>query len=80
MPLPDRPNLEFLRQLAKDKLQELRRADPGARLADTQLAVARQRGFPPSRACSTPIPRSPTRAMPRAARRCWPPPMATAPR
>jgi ankyrin repeat protein len=45
MPLPDRPNLEYLKKLAKDKLQELRRAAAGARLADAQLAVAREQGF-----------------------------------
>lgn len=45
MPLPDRPNLEYLKKLAKDKLQELRRADARARLADAQLAIARQHGF-----------------------------------
>jgi ankyrin repeat protein len=45
MPLPDRPNLEYLKKLAKEKLRELRRADAGARLADAQLAVARRHGF-----------------------------------
>jgi len=45
MSLPDRPNLEYLKKLAKDKLEELRRADAGARLADAQLAIARQHGF-----------------------------------
>ncbi len=42
----DRPNLEYLKKLAKDRLQDLRRDDAGARLADAQLAVARQHGFP----------------------------------
>ncbi|HTI56749.1 MAG TPA: ankyrin repeat domain-containing protein [Verrucomicrobiae bacterium] len=45
MPLPDRPSLEFLRKLAKDRLAEMRRADPSAPLAQAQLAVARERGF-----------------------------------
>ena len=45
MPLPDRPSLEFLKKLAKDRLPEMRRADPSARLADAQLAVAREHGF-----------------------------------
>ena len=45
MPLPDRPSLEYLRKLAKDRLQELRRAGATARLADAQLAVAREHGF-----------------------------------
>lgn len=43
--LPDRPSLEYLRKLAKDRLQELRRAGATARLADAQLAVAREHGF-----------------------------------
>jgi len=45
MPLPDRPNLEYLKKLAMEKLQELPRADARARLADAQLAIARQHGF-----------------------------------
>jgi ankyrin repeat protein len=45
MPLPERPNLEYLKKLAKQKLQDLQRADASARLADAQLAVAREHGF-----------------------------------
>ena len=45
MALPDRPSLEYLKKLAKDRLPELRRTDPRARLADAQLAVAREHGF-----------------------------------
>jgi len=45
MPLPDRPSLEFLKKLAKNRLPEMRRADPSARLADAQVAVAREHGF-----------------------------------
>src|SRR5512144_2923590 len=45
MPLPDRPSLEYLRKLAKDRLQEMRRVDRSARLAQAQLAVAREHGF-----------------------------------
>ncbi len=45
MPLPDRPSLEYLKKLAKDRLQEMRRADRSARLAQAQLAVAREHGF-----------------------------------
>jgi ankyrin repeat protein len=44
MPLPDRPSLEFLRKLAKDRVAELRRRDPAARLADAQRLVAREHG------------------------------------
>jgi ankyrin repeat protein len=43
--LPERPSLEYLKKLAKERLRELRRADPGARLAQAQLAVARDHGF-----------------------------------
>lgn len=50
MALPDRPSLEYLKKLAKDRLPELRRADASARLADAQLAVAREHGFPSWRA------------------------------
>lgn len=50
MPLPDRPSLEFLKKLAKDRLPEMRRAAPSACLADAQLAVAREHGFPSWRA------------------------------
>src|SRR5690348_8183043 len=45
MPLPDRPNLEYLKKLAKDRLREMRRADRSARLVQAQLAVARDHGF-----------------------------------
>ncbi|HWN13780.1 MAG TPA: hypothetical protein VNU02_07960, partial [Candidatus Dormibacteraeota bacterium] len=48
--MPDRPSLEFLKKLAKDRLPEMRRAAPSARLADAQLAVARERDFPSWRA------------------------------
>ena len=50
MALPDRPSLEYLKKLAKDRLPELRRANAGARLADAQLVVAREHGFPSWRA------------------------------
>ena len=45
MPLPDRPNLEYLKKVAKDRLHDLQRSDPAAQLADAQLAVAREHGF-----------------------------------
>lgn len=45
MPLPDRPSLEYLKKLAKDRLQEMQRADRAARLAQAQLAIAREHGF-----------------------------------
>ena len=43
--LPARANLEHLRNEAKQRLKELRGQDPAARLADAQLAVARDYGF-----------------------------------
>jgi len=48
--LPDRASLEFLKKLAKDRLRELRRTNPDARLAAAQLALAREYGFPSWRA------------------------------
>jgi hypothetical protein len=44
--LPSHPNLEWLRKSAKKRLTELRAADPTAKLADAQRAVAREYGFP----------------------------------
>ena len=43
--LPDSPSLEWLRKHARHRLDELRRENPGARLADAQLALAREYGF-----------------------------------
>jgi hypothetical protein len=43
--LPDRPNLEHLKRQAKDAREELRRRDPGAKLADAQRAIAAAYGF-----------------------------------
>jgi ankyrin repeat protein len=45
MSLPEGPNLEYLKKLAKDRLPDLRRVNPMARLADAQLMVAREHGF-----------------------------------
>jgi len=45
-----KPNLEWLRKQAKHHLDELRKTDPQAKLADAQLAIARQNGFPSWRA------------------------------
>jgi hypothetical protein len=52
MPLnpPDRASFEFLKTLAKERLSTLRATNPAARLADAQLAVARDYGFPSWRA------------------------------
>ncbi len=43
--LPARVSLEYLKKLAKDRLQELRQADPHTKLATALLAVARDHGF-----------------------------------
>lgn len=48
--LPDRASLEYLKKLAKERLRELRRTNPDARLSAAQLAVARDHGFPSWRA------------------------------
>jgi ankyrin repeat protein len=40
--LPVHPNLDQLKHQAKDLLRELRAANPGAKLADAQLALARE--------------------------------------
>jgi ankyrin repeat protein len=55
--LPDRPSLEFLKKLAKDRLLEMRTADPDAKLHQAQLAVARDHGFPSWRALKAEIDR-----------------------
>jgi len=44
-PLPARPNLEWLKKLAKDRLAALRADNPAAKLSEAQLAVAREYGF-----------------------------------
>jgi ankyrin repeat protein len=64
MALPDRPSLEYLKKLAKDRLEALRRANPGARLADAQLAVAREQGFTSWRALRARLDRAPRTASP----------------
>lgn len=64
MALPDRPSLEYLKKLAKDRLPELRRANPAARLADAQLAVAREQGFTSWRALRARLDRPPRAVSP----------------
>ncbi len=48
--LPDSPNLEHLRNQARQRLRTLRRDEPAAQLADAQRLVAREYGFPSWRA------------------------------
>jgi ankyrin repeat protein len=45
LPLPDAPNLSWLRKQAKRRLEELREGNPAARLADAQFDLARRYGF-----------------------------------
>jgi ankyrin repeat protein len=45
IPLPSRPDMEWLRKAAKDRLAAMRAADPGARLFQAQLDLAREHGF-----------------------------------
>jgi ankyrin repeat protein len=45
LPLPDSPNIHWLRKEAKERLGEIRQTNPDAKLADAQFAVARQYGF-----------------------------------
>jgi ankyrin repeat protein len=44
-PLPDNPNLDWLRKQSKRVLETLRQTDPSAQLADAQFEVARTYGF-----------------------------------
>lgn len=55
--LPERASLEYLKKLAKDRLQELRRSDPNAKLATALLAVAREHGFSSWRALKAEVDR-----------------------
>jgi hypothetical protein len=43
--LPPRPNLEFLKNQAKERLPSLQQQNASARLADAQHAIAREYGF-----------------------------------
>lgn len=43
--LPERASLEYLKKLAKERHAEMRRVDPGAKLAAALLAIARDHGF-----------------------------------
>lgn len=43
--LPARPNLEYLKNQAKDLLTDLQQSNPDAQLVDAQFALAREYGF-----------------------------------
>jgi hypothetical protein len=51
--LPDAPNLDRLRKQAKRRLDDLRKANPAAKLADAQFDMAKQYGFSSWRAHSS---------------------------
>ncbi|MBI4473822.1 MAG: ankyrin repeat domain-containing protein, partial [Acidobacteria bacterium] len=53
--LPERASLEYLKKLAKDRLRELRKRDPQAKLANALLYVAREYGFSSWRALKAEI-------------------------
>jgi ankyrin repeat protein/catechol 2,3-dioxygenase-like lactoylglutathione lyase family enzyme len=55
--LPERASLEYLKKLAKDRLQDLRRSDPNAKLATALLLVARDHGFSSWRALKAEVDR-----------------------
>src|SRR3990172_10019864 len=55
--LPERASLEYLKQVAKERLQTTRQQDPHARLSAAQLAVARDHGFPSWRALKAEVDR-----------------------
>jgi len=59
-PLPPRPSLEWLKKTAKDRLELLQRSEPLAKLAEAQLAVARDYGFPSWRALKRHVEELPT--------------------
>ena len=43
--LPPQPHIDWLKKTAKERLAELRRSNPEAKLHQAQLAVAREYGF-----------------------------------
>ncbi|HEX4964696.1 MAG TPA: ankyrin repeat domain-containing protein [Thermoanaerobaculia bacterium] len=55
--LPERASLDYLKKLAKERLRELRTADPAAKLSTAQLAIAREHGFSSWRALKAEIDR-----------------------
>jgi ankyrin repeat protein len=55
LPLPENPNLDWLRKQAKRRLDELRATNPEAKLADAQFEIARRYGFASWRALKSHI-------------------------
>jgi len=56
-PIPARPNLDWLKKAAKERLAQLRAETPAARLSDAQLHTARDFGFASWRALKAHIDR-----------------------
>lgn len=63
--LPERPSLEYLKKLAKERLAAMRRANPRAKLAAALLDVARDHGFPSWRALKEEVDRRRERTLER---------------
>ena len=55
--LPKHHSLEYLKKAAKDRLRELRQKHPKTKLAEAQLAVAREYGFASWRAMKAEVER-----------------------
>ena len=55
MPLPEHPDLDWLRKQAKRRLEEIQKTNPDAQLADAQFALAKEHGFSSWRALKTHI-------------------------
>ena len=62
LPLPETPNLEWLRKRAKHRLDELRHLHPEATVADAQFALAKEYGFPSWRALKSHVDSQPSTA------------------
>jgi ankyrin repeat protein len=55
--LPEHPSLEFLKRRAKERLADLRAHEPRTKLADAQLAIARDYGYASWRALKAEVDR-----------------------
>ena len=55
--LPERASLEYLKKIAKERLQQMRRSDSSVKLSAAQVAVAREYGFSSWRALKAAIDR-----------------------
>ena len=55
--LPQHPSLDYLKKLAKERLRQMRAANPAAGLSTAQLAIAREHGFSSWRALKAEVDR-----------------------